>query len=118
MKWLKEIYSQHPLLGIGVGLYVILQTSMFVLSKFYDDLNDSPSTLVGLMVVLLMSSILLTAIGGVLFLSRGPNTKTFRSRAMYFFKGYWKSAKLAILLTLMFFMGIALYVLWLNLSFS
>lgn len=118
MKWIKELYSNHPLLGVGFGLYFFVQIALYVLPKFFGNVDDWPKYLMTSIVVLFITSLLLSAIGGVLYLSKGPNTTTFNSRVKHFFKGYWHSAKLAIFLTLMFLIGIALYALYLNLSFS
>lgn len=111
---IKAIFADHPLLGLGVVLFMFVNISLGWLSKFYDNMDQVPGFIIAALIVVLLSSFILTAIGGVLSIGKQAGAKGFKQTVRAFVKGYWRAAKIPLLLTLLIFIGLTVYAFLVN----
>ena len=103
-----NIPKDHPVLAVGFTIFVLIQAVMYILSKYFKDLDSTPTWVQASLIICFLISILLVTVGGFLQIGSQGGAKNTKQYFSVFFKGFWQAAKLPILITLIIFIGLGL----------
>ena len=109
MKFVKNSFKDHPIMGVGSVLFLIYITGFTVLGLFYDDVEDVPSFFVVSLVVILLLGAITVSVGGFFYISNKAGAKGFRSRLGAYSRSFVNEVKDPIFIGILsiFIIGLA-----------
>lgn len=107
---IKGATKDHPLIGIGVFLYMATGVSMSLLDNWYAELDQVPVLLQILLVCTMLASFFITAIGGFLYIGKRNKASGAKEHVVTFVQGFLHEAKIPFLIIIVSMIGIFTYV--------
>ncbi len=108
MKFIRDLFSDSPILLSGVILFCLVPAGLRVLSVFFPNQDNTPVVYLYLLSGLLLLSAILIFIGAIAAVVKRSDGSGLNEKIKYFFIGYWHAIKIPFIVTIAFFLFIGL----------
>jgi hypothetical protein len=110
MKFIKNSFKDHPIMGIGSVLLLIYIIGFAVLALYYDDIEEVPDYFTVSLVVILLLGAITVSVGGFFYITSKAGATSFRSRLSTYLGGFLNEVKSPIFISILTISMIAIVV--------